>query len=359
MQIQLLGDRRDVADDLRAEHRTSQTTAVTEEGNALRLAGVELHVAQKADQTAVDTGGVHITAHGRHLGGGLDTLVEALLSQADEGLLDFFIGERLLVVDVAQLGRNVRKGRVGGVGQVVVVEHPRVGLGDQLAGGGVEDNMVKTVQRSLAVVVLDTVGAVLGLQGLLAGVVGLVAGIHSLGVALDGEVAVDDGVLARQVGLVEVVRVADVGSPQTRLEDDGSIGADEHGHAASTTGGTSSALGVQGNITADHNGVTTIPRRGLNPVDAVEDGVGATVASVHGVDSLNVGVTGRLEQLHQDRLDGLGLVEQSLRTNLQAANGLGVDVVLAEEGGEGGEGHGVDVCGGSACQFGNRLVLPR
>jgi hypothetical protein len=39
------------------------------------------------------------------------------------------------------------------------------------------------------------------------------------------------------------------------------------------------------------------------------------------------------KELHQDRLDGLGLVQESLSANLEAANGLGVDVVLVHEGG--------------------------
>jgi hypothetical protein len=157
-------------------------------------------------------------------------------------------------------------------------------------------------------------------------------------------VAIDNGVLAGEVGLVEIICVGEVGGTETGLEDDRSIGANDHGNATSTTSGTGSTSGVQGNITADHNGITTIPGGGLEPVDAVEDGVGATVAGVDVVDTLNVGVSVRSEKLHENGLDGLGLVQQGLGANLESSNGLGVDVVFVHEGGEDGEGHGVDVC---------------
>jgi hypothetical protein len=48
--------------------------------------------------------------------------------------------------------------------------------------------------------------------------------------------------------------------------------------------------------------------------------------------------------LHEDGLDGLGLIKESLGTDFEAANILGVDVVFLEERGDGGQGERVDIC---------------
>lgn len=344
LKIQLLNHLGDITNDLGTEHGGSQTTAVGEESDALGLAGGESDVAQQTGQAGVDGSSVHVTAQGGNLETGLHTLGEALLGEAHEGLLNGLVGERGGVVEIAQLGGNLGEGGVGGVGQEVVVEHTAVGLLDQLAGRGVVEDVVEVVQSGLGLVG-NTVGAVLvGLEDLLTGVVGLVAGINGLGVAAEGVLAIDNGVLAGEVGLVEVVSVGEVGATETGLEDDRGVGANQHGNAASTTGGTGSTLGVQGNIAADNDGVTAVPGGGLEPVDAVEDSVGTAVAGVDGVNALDVGVAGGSEELHQDGLDGLGLVQEGLGADLEAADGLGVDVVLLHEGGEGGESHGVDVC---------------
>lgn len=302
----------------------------------------------QASQTSPNSGSVHVTAESGNLESGLDALSEALLGQTHEGLLHVLVSERSGVVQITELRSHFGESRVSGVGEVVVVQHTSEGLLHQLAGGGVVAEVVKTVQGSLGIVLGGAVGTVLDLllQGLLTSIVGLVAGVDSLGVASEGEVAVHDGVLAGQVGLEEVVGVGDVGGTETRLEHNRGVGADQHGDTASTTGRASSTLGVQGNVTANNDGISAIPSRGLEPVDAVENSVGATVASIDVVNTLNVGVSVRSQKLHQDGLDGLGLVQQGLGTDLQTANGVGVDVVLAKKGGEGGQGNGVDVCRG-------------
>lgn len=209
-----------------------------------------------------------------------------------------------------------------------------------------ESHVVETVKRGLLLfsVAVDTIAVLLSLECCLTLVVGLVAGIDSLNVALDGEVAIDDGVLARQVGLVEVVYVPDIGATLAGLHNNGSVGADEHGNAASTAGRTGVALGVQRDVASDNDCVTAIPSRGLDPVDGVEQRVGATVARVHCVNTLNVVVAALLEQLHENGLDRLGLVEERLGADFQATDGLGVDVVLLEQRGDGGQGERVDVC---------------
>lgn len=344
LEVKLLNHAGDITNNLGAEHGAGKAGTVAEQTNALGLLGVESDVAEQTGQTAVNGGSVHVTTLGGNLETGVDTLGETLLGQTHEGLLNNLVGERLLVVQVAELRGNLGESRVGGVGQEIIVEHTSVGLLDELASRGVEQDVVETVQRGQGLVG-GTVGTVsLGLQGLLTGVVGLVAGIDSLGVATKGVVTIDNGVLAGEVRLVEIIGVGEVGGTETGLEDDRSIGANDHGDATSTTSRAGSTSGVQGNITADHNGITAIPGGGLEPVDAVEDGVGATVAGVDVVDTLNVGVSVRSEKLHENGLDGLGLVQKGLSANLESSNGLGVDVVFVHEGGEDGEGHGVDIC---------------
>lgn len=347
LEVKLLNHVGHIADNLGAEQGAGKSGTVAEQTDALGLLRVESDVAEQTGQAAVNGGSVHVTALGGDLETGVDTLGETLLGQTHEGLLNDLIGKRLLVIQVAELGGNLGESGVRGVGQEVVVEHTSVGLLDELAGRGVEQNIVETIQRGQGLVdgTVSTIGTVgLGLQGLLTGVVGLVAGIDSLGVAPKGVVTIDNGVFAGEVGLVEIVGVGEVGGTETGLEDDRGIGADDHSNAASSTSGTGSTSGIQSNITANHDGITAIPGGGLDPVDAVEDSVGATVAGVDVIDTLDVGVSVGSEKLHENRLHGLGLVQKGLGANLESSNGLGVDVVFFHEGGENGEGHGVDVC---------------
>jgi hypothetical protein len=49
--------------------------------------------------------------------------------------------------------------------------------------------------------------------------------------------------------------------------------------------------------------------------------------------------------LHEDRFYGFGLVEKGLGADFEAADGGGRDVIFGEEGGEDGEGYGIDVWG--------------
>lgn len=341
LEVQILDNGGDVTDDLGAEQGGGETGTVGEKTDTLGLAGGEGDMAEQRSNTSPDGSGVHVTAQVGDLETGGDTLSEALLGQGHEGLLNGLVGQRSGVVQITELRGDLGEGGVGGVGQVVVVEHASVGLLDQLAGRGVEQEVLKAVQTGLGLVG-GAVGAVLvGLEGLLTDIVGLVAGVDGLSVALQGEVAVDNRVLAGEIGLVEIVGVGHVGGTETGLEDNRGIGTDDHGDATSTTSGAGSTSSVQSNITTDNNGVTAVPGRGLEPVDAVEDSVGTTVAGVDVVHTLDVGVL--TEELHENGLDGLGLVQESLSANLEAADGLGVDVVLVEEGGESGQGHGVDV----------------
>lgn len=98
----------------------------------------------------------------------------------------------------------------------------------------------------------------------------------------------------------------------------------------------------QRNVTGDNDGVTAIPGRGFNPVDTVEQGIGTAVASIDGVNAFQVGVVAK--ELHQNRLDRLGLVQDGLSADLESADRVGVDIVLLEQIRGNSEGQGVDVC---------------
>jgi hypothetical protein len=345
VQVKLLNHFRDITNDLGTEHGAGETATVREEGDALGLARIEGDVAEQAGETGIDGGSVHVTTHGGNVETGTHTLSEAFLGQSHEGLLDGLVAERLVVIQVTQFRRHFGKGGVVGVGKIVIVEHAGIGLLHQLAGRSVEQDVVEAVKRSLGLIMLDSVGAVLSLalEHLFTSGIGLVASINSLGVALEREMAINDGVFASEIGLEEIIGVGEVTATETRLEHNRGIGANQHGHGTSTTSGAGSSLGIEGNVTADNNGISAVPGRRLNPVDAVEYSVRTTVASIDGVDTLNVGVSMRSKKLHQHRLDRLGLVKKGLCADLKTTDRLGVDVVLAKEGGARGQSKRVDV----------------
>lgn len=324
--VQSLANGLDAADDAERQESGGETRAVAEEANSLVLESLAVGKGQQAGQSTPDTGAVHVTAKSGHLDGGVDALLVALLGEGHESLLESLVGQGLLVVHVTQLRGDLSKSSSISVAQEVVVQQSGVRLLDQLAGGGVEGKVVEAVQGGLGLV--DTVGGAVSQLGLLFAVV-TVGGVEGLCVAGQGEVAVDDRVLAGQVGLVEVVGVLHVAATQTRLDNNRSVRANENGDGTSATGGAGSTLCVEGNVAGDNNGIAAVPGGGLDPVDAVEEGVGAAVAGVDGVDTLNVGVVAK--QLHQDRLDRLGLVEDGLSANLEAADRVDVDVVVLEQ----------------------------
>lgn len=353
VQVKLLNHTRDIANNFDTEHGAGETTAVREEGDALGLAGIEGDVAEQAGKTSIHGGRVHVTTEGGNIKTGTHPLSESFLGQTHEGLLHSLVGERFLVIQVTQFRGYFGKGRVAGVGEVVIVEHAAIGLLHQFAGRRVEQDIVKAIKGSLGLIILNSVGAILnlGLKHLFTSGIGLVASINSLGIALEREMAINDGVFASKVGLEEIISVGDVTATETRLEHNRGIRSDQHGNGTSTTSGAGSPLGIEGNVSADNNGISAIPGRRLNPVDAVEHSVGTTIASIDGVNTLNVGVSMRGKQLHQHRLDRLGFVKKGLCADLKTADRLGVDVVFAKEGGAGGQSNGVDVWGGEKLTF--------
>ena len=333
------------SNNLQRQQRGSQSRSVREDTNLLALELLRLNVGEKGDETTPDGATVHVSAHSWHFNRWLHALSELLLGKTHEGLLDNLVGDRLLVLDILDLSWDVSEDWGLWVGEVIVVKEASVGLGDQLAGWCVEGHVVESVDwglwgRSiLNVAVGNTVGSLL--KGLLASVVGLVASINSLSIAGEREVSVDNWVLGGQVWLVEIVCVLHIGTTESWLNHNWGVWTDEHGDGTSSAGWAGATLGVKGDISGDDNGITSVPCGGLDPGDGVEEGVGSTVAGVQCVNTLNVSVLA--EKLHEDRLDGLGLVENGLSSDLEASDGVCVDVVFGDEVGAGGQGEGVDV----------------
>ena len=115
------------------------------------------------------------------------------------------------------------------------------------------------------------------------------------------------------------------------LNDQGSARTDEHSARTSTTSRASRASSVNGNVTADNEGIAAVPAAALDPVDGVEEGRRAAVAGILGVDALDVVVASLLKEVHEDGLGSFGLVDDGLCANFKAANSARVNVVLLEE----------------------------
>jgi len=124
------------------------------------------------------------------------------------------------------------------------------------------------------------------------------------------------------------------GFEKLTLEDDGSVRSNQDGTGSGSSSRSSRTLRVDGDISSENDGVPSIPTLTLDPVDGVEKSSGSSVASVLGIDSLDVGVSVRLEEIHEHTLDRLGLVDDRLGSNIESTDRLGVDVELLEETGD-------------------------
>ena len=211
-----------------------------------------------------------------------------------------------------------------GILEHVVVGQASISLLDQLAVGGVEDGVIQLlVLDQLLGVGAVTLGELFREEA--------VASVDGANVASVGEVSINGGIFTGKLGLVEVPEMVHVGGTDTLVKDKGSVGSDEDSDGASTTGGTSGALGVGSNIGSNNESIATIPGRGLDPVDSVENRGGTSVTSVLGVNPLNIVVARLLEQGHENSLDRLGLVNDGLCTDLEESNILERNVVLLNQ----------------------------
>ena len=250
------------------------------------------YCAQDADQAPIYGRAVHVPAHSRYLDARLHALVIALLDESHECFFDGLVGERSLIAYVLDIFGHGGESGVGRVRKIVVVEHARVGFGDEFARRRVEGHVVEGVEWGGLFGRLGRGGAVgVGTDFALALVVSLVAGVNGFAVAFYRVMSVYERVFGGQICFVEVIDVADVGAAETGLEDQRSVRADEHSNAAGTAGRAGAAFRVEGYVTRDDDGVAPIPGGGFDPIYGIEQGVRAAVAGVDCVDAFNIGVT--------------------------------------------------------------------
>ena len=88
---------------------------------------------------------------------------------------------------------------------------------------------------------------------------------------------------------------------RTSVKDQGRIWPNQHGDGPGSAAGPGRARRIDGDIAAHHQGQAAVPGRGLDPVEGVEEGGGATVAGVGGVYALQVCVPAGRKQLKRRR----------------------------------------------------------
>mmetsp|Transcript_104832 Transcript_104832/g.302425 ORF Transcript_104832/g.302425 Transcript_104832/m.302425 type:complete len:214 (+) Transcript_104832:1482-2123(+) len=170
----------------------------------------------------------------------------------------------------------------------------------------------------------------------------LVALVNAREVGTLRELAVDKGILVVVGrGLVKVVAIDGVRGAEAGLEGQRRVRPDQHGHHAAAGGGPRGAGGVDGDVAREHNGVATVPLLGLYPRQRVEQGGSAAIARVGRGHALNVTVESK--DAHQRGLDALGLVNEGLGADFEAADAHWVDLILFQQVRQRREHHGGDV----------------
>ena len=317
--------------DLDGEERSGEARSIREHHDALATELLGL-VISKREEASVGGSGVHVSEAGGEDGSRGNLVLVSRLGSGGEGLFEATVGVALLTLNLGKL-LHLSELLAVGVAEEVVVQKTAKRLLDELVVRGVEDSVVDVVEVEILTVV--DLAVLLNKLG--------VAGIEGLEVADVGEVSIDNRVRGREVGLVKVIDVLHVRGASSTLDGEGSVGSDEHDDGTTSSSGTRRAFCVLSNIGGDDKSVASVPGRALNPREGVEEGVGSSVAGVHGVDTLDVRVTTLLEKLHEVGLGGLGVIEDGLGGNLEAADILVVDVVLFHEVGDGREADGVNV----------------
>ena len=105
-------------------------------------------------------------------------------------------------------------------------------------------------------------------------------------------------------------------SEKLTFKNDWSIRPDQHGTGPGTTCGSCGTLGVDSDVTGEDDGVPSVPGRGLDPVDCVEDGGSGAIAGILAIDTLDVVIARLCEKVHKGGLDRFGLVDDGFGANL-------------------------------------------
>lgn len=95
--------------------------AYAKHANRLSYRVFQVDVTDQADEGAVQAGRVHVAALGGSGNAWLDSRLETILGERDEKLLQLLALERLLVAELAELGRDLLPGALIARQLVVVV----------------------------------------------------------------------------------------------------------------------------------------------------------------------------------------------------------------------------------------------
>ena len=96
------------------------------------------------------------------------------------------------------------------------------------------------------------------------------------------------------------------------FENDRGVGSNQHSTGSSTTSRPGRTLSVDGNVTGEDDGVSSIPGRRLDPVDGVENGGSGAIAGVLAVNTLDIVIARLRKKVHKGSLDGFRLVDDGL-----------------------------------------------
>ena len=393
-EVKLVLDLGRVALDLDGEERAREPRAEREHADALAADLRGLDAREQGCETTVEGGRVHVAAAACATHALLDRVLKVGLGEGHERLLEVLVGERSLVglrKPRLTLG-HVRVPRRIGVREEVVVHEAGMRLLHHLAVRRVEDGIVDVRERErgaraarrllrLGVLVAERLvrrvdrGDIgrdrhrtvdLGVLRVELGLVEVVRVRHVRAVdryevigqssklvrtrrydiygnrgtvervARETFIAGTLGYRVEALSLALDLLRPKLGSHEEKrkvLTFDGerSVRPDEHRKGTSATSGTPTALRVDSDVTANDDRVPAVPGRGLDPVYSVEERGSRTIARVLGVDTLDVGVARLGEVVHQVRFGRLGLVDDRLGADIDATNGLGIDVVLFDE----------------------------
>ena len=86
------------------------------------------------------------------------------------------------------------------------------------------------------------------------------------------------------------------------FKNDWGIGTDQHGASSGAASRSGRTLGVDSDVTGKDDGVPSIPGRGLDPVNGVENSGGGAITGVLAVDALDIIVARLCEKVHQSSL---------------------------------------------------------
>lgn len=137
--------------------------------------------------------------------------------------------------------------------------------------------------------------------------------------------------LGTWIRFIKIICILNVrGSHLIKYE--GCIRSQKYGNCSSASCWSSWTFGVGSHINANNNTQPPVPGFTLKPIDGVEEGVRASITSIHRSHTLDVMIAALREQTHQDGLCGFRFIEECLSADLQTTNCGWIEVVLLHQG---------------------------